>query len=115
MSEDNREARDEEKTLAVALITAAAGAIGVIAISVGNVITHTQGSLTVVFLSLVGLSVIALISSIIFGGRGIIRGPKYSGFKGRFNLQALSGLAGLIFLFGAYGLAFLFSSATLAE
>lgn len=112
MSEDNREARENERTLSNALMAFAGTLIVGIILSIGYASGHVQGSFKIAFFSLVGLSVVALISSIIFGGRGIIRGPKYRGFKGRFNLQASLGLAGLIFLFVAYGLAFLFSTGT---
>lgn len=104
MSEDNRPARENETSLSIVLITVAGALLGATLLSIGNLIGVESGTPSVLVFLLV-VSVVFLVLSIIIGGRGIIRGPKYRGFRGRFNLQAVFGLLGLISVFSAYAIA----------
>jgi methyl-accepting chemotaxis protein len=51
-----------------------------------------------------GLILIALIVSIVFGGRGFMYGPKRPGWLDRFNLQAAFGVAAIILIIVLVGI-----------
>ncbi|MBA4801078.1 MAG: hypothetical protein H2040_04390 [Euryhalocaulis sp.] len=107
MSRDERAARQGEITLSVTLMTLAGALLGATFLSFVNVIKDVTGALVWVVFIAVGASLLLLLTSIIVGGRGIARGPKFKGWRGRFNIQAVCGLAGFILLVLGYALALL--------
>jgi hypothetical protein len=103
---DLNKSNETERTISVALI-GLAGAVfaGLLALWPGMLasLNHTG----VLFSSVVGIAILTFLAvSMIFGGRGCAYGPKYTGWRNRFNFQAVFGgiaillilvLAGIIF------------------
>jgi hypothetical protein len=95
-------ATENERMLSLALIAVAATVGGgLFTLWRGLVAGLTSGgSLSANIVICVVFGLLGL--SMFFGGRGVVWGPKHSGFKDRFNLQALTGALAiaLIFLVG---------------
>jgi outer membrane murein-binding lipoprotein Lpp len=102
----NRPATDAEKGMVIALI-ALAGAIFAGLLSLFNAVLATLSHTGQEWATVVsGLIFAFLTASIILGGRGYGYGPKTTGFFSRFNLQAVTGLIGVILTIFLLGIIF---------
>lgn len=93
------EPTESERTLAVALI-ALAGTILVAIITLAVLILPNivADGTTLVYLIAAAI-LFFLITSILYGGRGVAYGPGRKDFRDRFNLQAITGLIAVLLIF----------------
>ncbi len=105
MARDLTQATEGEKAISNALIGLAATVLAAV-IALWPVLLpalNEAGDVLAIVLFMVSCGL--LMASIIFGGRGQSNGPRRIGWKGNFNLQALSGLLGVLILIGNSGVA----------